>query len=126
MQPTAQAVGGAARRQSPEGAKAALPLARELRIIPLPVRARFKPGDSVSQTTSSRAEASNKNSATGDILVIKHKIVSKAEGQLVDAEQDQALRRFPPLGANAMTSMLASSNWPSARAAASCGASAAS
>jgi coenzyme F420-0:L-glutamate ligase / coenzyme F420-1:gamma-L-glutamate ligase len=58
-----------------------MPRAPELRIIPVPLADEIRPGDSLRQkllpTLSRRLQA-------GDILIIKHKIISKAEGQLVD------------------------------------------
>ncbi|MBV8053337.1 MAG: coenzyme F420-0:L-glutamate ligase, partial [Acidobacteriaceae bacterium] len=58
-----------------------MPRAPEVRIIPVPLAEEIHPGDSLFQkllpTLSRRLKR-------GDILIIKHKIVSKAEGQLVD------------------------------------------
>jgi coenzyme F420-0:L-glutamate ligase / coenzyme F420-1:gamma-L-glutamate ligase len=55
--------------------------ARELRIIPLPIEAEVHPGDSIPGLLLDVLRHNKIQS--GDILVIKHKIASKAEGQLV-------------------------------------------
>ncbi len=60
------------------------PAAPELRIIPLPVEREVRPGDSVSQLLLDAFKSQKPR--PGDILIIKHKIVSKAEGQWVDLE----------------------------------------
>jgi len=58
-----------------------MPRIPELRIIPIPLADEVRPGDSLLQkllpTLSRRLKP-------GDILIIKHKIISKAEGQVVD------------------------------------------
>jgi coenzyme F420-0:L-glutamate ligase / coenzyme F420-1:gamma-L-glutamate ligase len=69
-----------------------LVLARGLNIIPLPMEAEIQSGDSVSQLLLNAVK--RENLRQGDILVIKHKIVSKAEGQLV------ALNRIKPTAAS--------------------------
>jgi coenzyme F420-0:L-glutamate ligase / coenzyme F420-1:gamma-L-glutamate ligase len=67
--------------KAPKGRKQALPLARELRIIPLPLSAEVQSGDSIPDLLLDVLKHNKIRS--GDILVIKHKIISKAEGQLV-------------------------------------------
>jgi coenzyme F420-0:L-glutamate ligase / coenzyme F420-1:gamma-L-glutamate ligase len=68
--------------KAPKGRKQPHLPPRELQIIPIPVDAEVQPGDSVSQLI---LDAVNREKLrAGDILVIKHKVVSKAEGQLVD------------------------------------------
>jgi coenzyme F420-0:L-glutamate ligase / coenzyme F420-1:gamma-L-glutamate ligase len=58
--------------------------APELRIIPIPLRDEIAPGDSIAQKLL-RAFADQKfKPQSGDILVVKHKIVSKAEGRLIE------------------------------------------
>ena len=54
----------------------------ELRIIPIPIEGEVKPGDSLSRLLLGALK--HHKLRPGDILVIKHKIVSKAEGQLVE------------------------------------------
>ncbi len=81
--------------KAPQGRKQPLPQpARELRIIPLPVEDEVQPGNSVSQLLLEAAKNKKHRLRPGDILVIKHKIVSKAEGQLV------ALNKIKPSAAS--------------------------
>jgi coenzyme F420-0:L-glutamate ligase / coenzyme F420-1:gamma-L-glutamate ligase len=69
--------------KAPKGRKqSSLRQARELRIIPLPLEGEVKPGASLSRLLLRALK--HQKLRQGDILVIKHKIVSKAEGQLVD------------------------------------------
>ncbi len=56
---------------------------RELRLIPVPVEDEFVPGDSVGEKLLTALKRANVSLQAGDILVVKHKIVSKAEGRLV-------------------------------------------
>lgn len=69
------------RETAPQGRKKGRPVA-ELRIIPLTVAPEVKPGDSLIRLLLQALK--HHKLRPGDILVIKHKIVSKAEGQLVD------------------------------------------
>lgn len=55
----------------------------ELRIIPVRVAREIKPGDSLAEILGQALERCGASLAKGDVLVVKHKIVSKAEGQLV-------------------------------------------
>jgi|SRR5450755_323322 coenzyme F420-0:L-glutamate ligase/coenzyme F420-1:gamma-L-glutamate ligase len=69
--------------KAPKGRKqSSLRQARELRIIPLPVEGEVEPGASLSRLLLGALK--HQKLRQGDILVIKHKIVSKAEGQFVD------------------------------------------
>lgn len=61
----------------------------ELRAIPLPLGV-IKPGDSIAQEVLSALKTHHLRLLAGDILVLKHKIVSKSEGRVV------ALRRVKP------------------------------
>jgi coenzyme F420-0:L-glutamate ligase/coenzyme F420-1:gamma-L-glutamate ligase len=54
-----------------------------LQVIPLAFAAEVRPGDSLAEKLTAALRHHNLRLAAGDILVIKHKIVSKAEGQLV-------------------------------------------
>lgn len=56
----------------------------DLRIIGLPFADEVRPGDSISDKLISALRKTRLSLKAGDILVIKHKIISKAEGQLVD------------------------------------------
>jgi len=65
-----------------ERKKTSHPPIAELRIIPLPMNAEVQPGDSLSGLLLNALK--HQKLQQGDILIIKHKIVSKAEGRLVD------------------------------------------
>src|SRR5262252_8190201 len=55
----------------------------ELRIIPVPVSAEILPKDSLARTLLDALRRHQLVLRKGDVLVVKHKIVSKAEGRLV-------------------------------------------
>jgi len=55
-------------------------LVSELRIIPLTVRDEIRRGQSITATILSALRRQNLSLVPGDILVVKHKIISKAEG----------------------------------------------
>src|SRR5271166_1161924 len=72
------------RNEAPKGRK--IPSRpRELRIIPIPVEVEVQPGDSISKLLL--GALTHEKTRRGDILIIKHKIVSKAEGQFVELKQ---------------------------------------
>jgi len=56
----------------------------ELQIIPVPFTDEIHPGDSLLEKLLQVLSHSKHRLKAGDILVVKHKIVSKAEGQFVD------------------------------------------
>lgn len=56
---------------------------REVRILPVPLADEIRPGDLIAEKILTAIGAAGLNLEPGDILVVKHKIVSKAEGQLV-------------------------------------------
>jgi coenzyme F420-0:L-glutamate ligase / coenzyme F420-1:gamma-L-glutamate ligase len=56
----------------------------EIRLIPLPLSGEIRPGDSLSDGILVALRLRKLSLKPGDILVVKHKIVSKAEGQIVD------------------------------------------
>ena len=60
---------------------------RELRVIPVQVTGEIRPGDSLAATLLAALREQGLSLAGGDILVVKHKIVSKAEGQLVELDR---------------------------------------
>jgi coenzyme F420-0:L-glutamate ligase/coenzyme F420-1:gamma-L-glutamate ligase len=62
----------------------ASPEPTELRVIPLPVSAEIRRGDSILDELIQSLRRRRLGFLAGDILVVKHKIVSKAEGRLVD------------------------------------------
>jgi coenzyme F420-0:L-glutamate ligase/coenzyme F420-1:gamma-L-glutamate ligase len=57
---------------------------QELRLIPIHLADEIKAGDSVADKILDGMRDQNLVFVAGDILVVKHKIVSKAEGQIVD------------------------------------------
>jgi coenzyme F420-0:L-glutamate ligase/coenzyme F420-1:gamma-L-glutamate ligase len=56
----------------------------ELRLIPIPFTDEIHPGDSLAEKLLASMRRSRIRLQAGDILIVKHKIVSKAEGRLVD------------------------------------------
>jgi coenzyme F420-0:L-glutamate ligase/coenzyme F420-1:gamma-L-glutamate ligase len=55
-----------------------------IQLIPIYLADEIKPGDSLTETLLRSLRKQNLALQPGDILVIKHKIVSKAEGQIID------------------------------------------
>jgi coenzyme F420-0:L-glutamate ligase/coenzyme F420-1:gamma-L-glutamate ligase len=55
-----------------------------LRIIGIPIVGEISPGDSLAGKLLQSLRQQNFTLAPGDILVVKHKIVSKTEGRIVD------------------------------------------
>jgi coenzyme F420-0:L-glutamate ligase / coenzyme F420-1:gamma-L-glutamate ligase len=58
----------------------------ELEIIPVPLADEIRPGDSLLEKLLPALSHAKRKLRRGDILVVKHKIVSKSEGQLVDLD----------------------------------------
>jgi len=56
----------------------------ELRLIPIPFADEIHPGDSLAEKLLASMRRNRLRLRAGDILIVKHKIVSKAEGRLVD------------------------------------------
>src|SRR5579864_8000729 len=56
----------------------------ELRLIPIPVAGEIYPGDLLAEKLAESLRKRRVRLISGDILVVKHKIVSKAEGRIVD------------------------------------------
>ena len=56
----------------------------EIRILPLFIEGEVLRGDKLSQRLAAAADKARLRFRDGDILVVKHKVVSKAEGALVD------------------------------------------
>lgn len=56
----------------------------ELRIIPISLADEIQPGDSLAEKLLQGLRQRNLAFEPGDILVVKHKIVSKSEGRIVD------------------------------------------
>src|SRR5450755_3698198 len=57
---------------------------REIRAIPVPFADEIKPGDDLADKLRAALRHQKLRLQDGDILVIKHKIVSKSEGQMVE------------------------------------------
>lgn len=57
---------------------------QEIRLIPIPFVSEIVPGDSIADHLMEAMRLLRIRFEPGDILVVKHKIVSKSEGQLVD------------------------------------------
>jgi coenzyme F420-0:L-glutamate ligase/coenzyme F420-1:gamma-L-glutamate ligase len=70
----------AKRRKKPTRQRA-LP---ELRLIPIAIAGKINPGDPLAETLLTSLRQHGLSLEPGDILVVKHKIVSKSEGRLVD------------------------------------------
>lgn len=60
--------------------------APELRIIPIPFPDEIAPGDSIANKLLRALAKKELKLTQGDILVVKHKIVSKAEGRLIELD----------------------------------------
>jgi coenzyme F420-0:L-glutamate ligase/coenzyme F420-1:gamma-L-glutamate ligase len=58
----------------------------EIQIIPITLSGEVRPGDSIPNKLIGALKKARASLANGDVLVVKHKIVSKAEGQLVRLE----------------------------------------
>jgi coenzyme F420-0:L-glutamate ligase/coenzyme F420-1:gamma-L-glutamate ligase len=59
----------------------------EVRILPLAVAGEIRPGDSLSEKLLTAAKKQGIRFQARDILVVKHKVVSKAEGALVALDE---------------------------------------
>src|SRR5437868_7415649 len=55
----------------------------EIRVIPVPLAGEVHPGDDLAEKLAAALKHQNLKLQAGDIVVVKHKIVSKAEGRLV-------------------------------------------
>ncbi|HXY78938.1 MAG TPA: coenzyme F420-0:L-glutamate ligase [Candidatus Acidoferrales bacterium] len=56
----------------------------DLQVIPIPLSAEVHPGDSLADLLLDAIRRRRFHLQSGDILIVKHKIVSKAEGRVVD------------------------------------------
>jgi coenzyme F420-0:L-glutamate ligase/coenzyme F420-1:gamma-L-glutamate ligase len=77
---------GASRSAKKSAAKQQKKLASlaELRLIPISFPGEIQPGDSLADKLLAALRRNSLKLQSGDILVVKHKIVSKSEGRLVD------------------------------------------
>lgn len=72
-------------RSTAKGRKRPLSVpADELRLIPIPLADEIHPGDALADKLLAALRRRRLPFQSGDILVVKHKIVSKAEGRIVD------------------------------------------
>lgn len=70
---------------APKGRKKTSPASsNELRLIPIALAEEIVPGDSLADKLLDSLRRNRLHFQSGDILIVKHKIVSKAEGRLVD------------------------------------------
>jgi coenzyme F420-0:L-glutamate ligase / coenzyme F420-1:gamma-L-glutamate ligase len=70
---------------APEGRKKLSPLpSNELRLIPIPLADEIHPGDSLADKLLESLRRRRLRLQSGDILIVKHKIVSKSEGRIID------------------------------------------
>lgn len=60
---------------------------RQLRVIPVPLKAEVRPSDPLADRLEQGLKQSRLRMLPGDILIVKHKIVSKAEGRLVELDR---------------------------------------
>lgn len=58
----------------------------ELRVLPIPVAAEIRAGDSIANHLLASFRKRGLGFQVGDILIVKHKIISKSEGRLVDLD----------------------------------------
>jgi coenzyme F420-0:L-glutamate ligase/coenzyme F420-1:gamma-L-glutamate ligase len=63
-----------------------------LQILPITVKDEIRPGDNLPEKILTAVKQNNLRLKQGDILILKHKIVSKAEGQLVPLHSIQPSR----------------------------------
>ena len=78
-----------------------VPPSAEIRIIGLSDVPEVRPGDDLTALVLAAAKASEMDLLPGDVLVVTHKVVSKAEGALVDLrtiEPSELARRFGEAG----------------------------
>ena len=73
-----------ASREAAEETSLSLASYDDLRIIPIPLADEIRPGDSLADKLLQALRQHSLAFEPGDILVVKHKIVSKAEGRIVD------------------------------------------
>ena len=70
----------------------------EVRILPLAVAGEIRPGDLLSAKLLAAAKSARLRFQDGDILVVKHKVVSKAEGALVALDEVRPSASVASLG----------------------------
>ena len=68
---------------TPDKKRASDELSNEIRLIPISLADEIRPGDSLVEKLLSSLRQHNVALESGDILVVKHKIVSKAQGKQI-------------------------------------------
>ena len=71
---------------------------QELRIIPVTLSSEIRPKDSLAGKLLDALRRGRLSLLKGDILVVKHKVVSKAEGRLVRLDSVQDHGRIARVG----------------------------
>jgi coenzyme F420-0:L-glutamate ligase/coenzyme F420-1:gamma-L-glutamate ligase len=61
--------------------------AADVRVFPITIPGEIRPGDSLTEKLLQALNRPGLSPKKGDILIVKHKIVSKAEGQLISLEK---------------------------------------
>jgi coenzyme F420-0:L-glutamate ligase/coenzyme F420-1:gamma-L-glutamate ligase len=70
-----------------------------LTIIPIPGIGEIRPGDDLAATIHSAVVEAGVDLQDGDVMVVTHKIVSKAEGRLAEVPEDADYRRLAEMEA---------------------------
>src|ERR1700687_2844255 len=65
----------------------------EIRVIPVPFSDEIRPGDDLAEKLRSALRHQKLSLRDGDVLVVKHKIVSKSEGQIVQLSDVRPSRK---------------------------------
>ena len=78
MSPLLRNVGSSAAKNMPKETKV-----HEIRLIPIVLKDEIRKGDSIADKILEAVRRSRQRLKAGDILIVKHKIVSKAEGRFV-------------------------------------------
>ena len=69
-------------------------MVNRLEVIPIEGIGEIKPGDDLAVLIAEAIAASGETLGDGDVLVITHKVVSKAEGRIADAPDDASYRQL--------------------------------
>src|SRR5579871_3879508 len=64
----------------------------EMRVIPVRIQGEVHAGDSLVELLAGGLRGARQTLRAGDIVIVKHKIVSKAEGQFIDLNTIQPSR----------------------------------
>jgi coenzyme F420-0:L-glutamate ligase / coenzyme F420-1:gamma-L-glutamate ligase len=83
-----------AKRKTGSAAPRNLIVQDELRLIPIPFTGEIRPGESIPEKLFEALTRRRLRLEPGDIVIVKHKIVSKSEGRLVDLTTIQPSTEF--------------------------------